>query len=39
VIAGDLFEKEEDLTDDRIWKDAGSEVTQHVFHQALQIPI
>ena len=26
VIAGDLFEKEEDLTDDKIWKEAGSEV-------------
>ncbi len=38
MIAGDLFEKEEDLTDDRIWKDAGSEVTQHVFHIALQNP-
>ncbi|XP_023335549.1 metallo-beta-lactamase domain-containing protein 1 [Eurytemora carolleeae] len=25
VIAGDLFEKQEDLTDDKIWKDAGSE--------------
>ena len=23
VIAGDLFEKEEDLQDDKIWKDAG----------------
>ena len=23
VIAGDLFEKQEDLTDDKIWKDAG----------------
>ncbi len=38
MIAGDLFEKEEDLTDDRIWKDAGSEVTQHIFHPALQNP-
>jgi hypothetical protein len=38
VIAGDLFEKEEDLTDDRIWKDAGSEVTQHVLHPVLQNP-
>jgi hypothetical protein len=27
VIAGDLFEKEEDLGDDKIWQDAGSEVT------------
>ena len=26
VIAGDLFEKEEDLADDKIWQDAGSEV-------------
>ncbi len=26
VIAGDLFEKEEDLADEKIWKDAGSEV-------------
>lgn len=25
VVAGDLFEKEEDLTDDTIWKEAGSE--------------
>ena len=25
VIAGDLFEKFEDLKDDSIWKDAGSE--------------
>ena len=23
VIVGDLFEKEEDLKDDKIWKDAG----------------
>ena len=23
VIAGDLFEKEEDLKDDKIWMDAG----------------
>jgi hypothetical protein len=27
VIAGDLFEKEEDLGDDKIWQDAGSEVS------------
>jgi len=25
VVAGDLFEKEDDLTDDNIWKEAGSE--------------
>lgn len=25
VVAGDLFEKEEDLTDESIWKEAGSE--------------
>ena len=25
VISGDLFEKEEDLKDSKIWKDAGSE--------------
>ena len=25
VVAGDLFENEQDLTDDEIWKDAGSE--------------
>ena len=25
VIAGDTFEKEEDLEDDNIWKEAGSE--------------
>ena len=25
VIAGDLFEKEEDLKDDKIWKDAGDD--------------
>ncbi len=31
MIAGDLFEKEEDITDDRIWKDAGSEVTLTCF--------
>ncbi len=37
MIAGDLFEKEEDLTDDRIWKDAGSEVT-HVLYPVLQNP-
>ncbi len=30
VIAGDLFEKEEDLADDKIWKDAGSEVRYQV---------
>ena len=24
VIAGDLFEKEEDLQDDNVWKEAGN---------------
>ena len=31
VIAGDLFEKEEDLTDEKIWKEAGSEVNNKKF--------